>query len=358
MKFRIRLGGLVISMAAMLVGAMPSFGDESPAGLFMSDFESGVLNNAFTARPSQGWAGIGNMPVITQERVRSGRYAMKAYLNKNTSAVPYRTMLQSKWLTTSDPRFVVSPNVPFFQDSWIGFSVYLPSTGPGSWSSASRTYEIIAQWHDAHFSPIPAWDTEKSKNPLFSLSVSDSGQVPERNWRIGYIGESRTPYPGLDAPRPYLYESFKTKNIGSIEGDLDKWTDWVIRIRWNFWKVGSTNNFANWDANSEYRKRPGTLENIAGSATAGLIQVWKNGVLVFSESPVQIGSNDNTGPGFSVGLYKGWATQADRDKDPITDRVVYFDEFRYAGDGAGYADVAPANRFIKTPSPPTGVNIR
>ena len=68
MKFRTRLGGLAISMAMTLLGVTPSFGEESPAVLFMSDFESGVLNNAFTARPSQGWAGIGNMPVITQER--------------------------------------------------------------------------------------------------------------------------------------------------------------------------------------------------------------------------------------------------------------------------------------------------
>lgn len=358
MKGRKWLGGLAIGVAAMLLGATPSFSDESPAVLFMSDFESGVLNNAFKERPSQGWGGIGNMPVITQERARSGRYAMKAYLNKNTSAVPYRTMLVAKWQTTSDPRFAVSSNPPFFQDTWIGFSVYLPRSGAGNWSQASRTYEVLAQWHDAHLSPIPGWDTEKSKNPLFSLSVSDSGQAPERNWRIGYIGESRTPYPGLDAPRPYLYESFKVKNIGSIEGDLDRWTDWVIRIRWNFWKVGSTNNFANWDANSEYWKRPGTQENLEGSATSGLIQVWKNGVLVFSESPVQIGSNDNLGPAFSVGLYKGWTSQSDRDKDPVVERVMYFDEFRYAGNGASYGDVAPANRLVKIPGAPTSVAIK
>lgn len=231
---------------------------------------------------------------------------MRAYLNKNTSATPYRTMLQSKWLTTSDPRYAVAHNVPFFQDSWIGFSVYLPRSGYGNWSTASRSYEILAQWHDAHFSPIPAWDIEQSKNPIFSLAVSDSGQVPERHWRVAFMGDSRTPFPGPDVPRPFKYESGGGADLGSIDGDLDKWTDWVIRVRWNFWTVGSANNTPHWDKDSVYWKIPGSLDNTAGSPAAGLIQVWKNGVLVFSRTPVQIGTNDNAGPVFSVGLYKGW----------------------------------------------------
>ena len=102
----------------------------------------------------------------------------------------------------------------------------------------------------------------------------------------------------------------------------------------------------------------GIRDNVAGSATAGLIQVWKNGVLVHSASPVQIGTNDNAGPQFSVGLYKGWLTASDRDGDPVTDRVMYFDEFRYAGQGASFADVAPYSQQVKSPNPPTQVTVR
>jgi len=244
MKSKGRYRMLALAAATLLAGASALAADsDNPAVLFQSDFESGVLNNSLKERPSQGWAGLGNMPEIATDRVRSGRYAMKAYLNKNTSPVRYRTMLQSKWKTTSDARYAAEHNVPFFQDSWIGFSVFLPRSGPGNWSTASRTYETIAQWHDAHFSPIPSWDVEHSKNPVFAMWVSNaSSNNPGRDWVISYLGDSRTPYPAIGTPRPFLYESFKKANLGSIEADLDKWTDWVIRIRWNFWRVGSTNN--------------------------------------------------------------------------------------------------------------------
>lgn len=81
---------------------------------FSSDFEEGVLNNAEFATPSQGWKGAGNFPEITEEHARSGRFAMKAYLNKNSSQTPYRTMLQSAWNTTTDPNNRVSPHAPIF----------------------------------------------------------------------------------------------------------------------------------------------------------------------------------------------------------------------------------------------------
>lgn len=350
--------GLGVTVAMMLLGLQPTQGSESASVLFLSDFESGVLNDSSSQSPSQGWSRAGNMPEITREHPRSGQFAMKAYLNKYTSHHKYRTMLQSKWLGTSDPRYSVSHNVPFFKDSWIGFSVYLPRTGMGNWSAASSNYEILAQWHDAHFSPIPEWDTEQSKNPVFSLHVSDANHPPERHWRVAFMGDSRTPYPAVGLPRPFEYESGRGFDAGSIEGDLDKWTDWVIRIRWNFWKVGSANNTPRWDKDSEYWKIPGSLENTEGSPAAGLIQVWKNGVLVVNLSPVQIGTNDNAGPVFSTGLYKGWVSQQAIDKDPVTDRLMYFDEFRYGGAGASYNDVAPAGRSVKIPEAPSSIVVR
>ena len=61
-----------------------------------------------------------------------------------------------------------------------------------------------------------------------------------------------------------------------------------------------------------------------------------------SRSPVQIGSNDNAGPQLSTGLYKGWRTAEDREQDTaVTDRLMYFDEFRYGTGTTTYADVAP-----------------
>jgi Polysaccharide lyase len=299
------------------------------------------------------------MPAITMERARSGRYAMKAYLNKKTSSTPYRTMILSTWNTTADPNNRTSPHAPFFQDSWVGFSIYLPSTGAGNWAKPSGVYEVLVQWHDSHDPfPPPVWDQEESKNPLFSIAVSDTPHPPARHWSLGYLGESRTPYPTLGSPRPWKYESGQTVDLGPIDPDLDKWTDWVVRIRWNFWKVGTSNNFANWQA--------GVYDNVAGSPNCGLIQVWKNGKLVFEKNPVQIGANDNGSPFFSAGLYKGWREQAQRDSDAdVTDRLMYFDEFRYGNGNAVYSDVAPGGARSVTPAkgtpvptPPSSVVVR
>lgn len=302
--------------------------------LFKCDFESGVLNDAAKQKPSQGWKQAGTMPEITQEHALAGKYAMKAYLNKNTSPTPYRTMLQTAWDTTSDPANQTDTHARFFEDSWIGFGIYLPSKGPGNWQQASTNYEILAQWHDAHRPfPPPSWDKEESKNPLFSLSVTSKPNPPTRHWKVNFLGESKTPWPILGSPRPWHYESSKSFDLGPIDADLDKWTTWVIRIRWNFWKVGSTNNKANWEV--------GWYDNVAGSPKCGLVQVWKNGKLVVDQSPIQVEANDNAGPAFSVGLYKGWRTQATRDADhDVTDRLMYFDEFRYGGKGASFADVS------------------
>jgi len=338
--------GLALSVAA--TAPVPAASSDKQV-LFTSDFESGILNDAATRSPSQGWQRAGTMPVITKEQARVGAYSAKVYLNKNTSPTPYRAMINTAWDTTSDTANRTSPHAPHFQDSWVGFSVYLPSTGPGNWSKESKTYEVLVQWHDAHNPyPPPAWDTEESKNPLFSLQISQTDHAPARHWNIVYLGESRTPYPTLGMPREWKYETNKNIDAGSIDDDLDKWTDWVVRIRWNYWKVGTKDNKAFMPVAS--------TENIAGSPTAGLIQVWKNGKLIVDQSPVQIGAHDNAGPTFSAGLYKGWRTAADRASDPIVDRLIYFDEFRYGGPNATYASVAPGGtKAPPRPKPPTTI---
>lgn len=336
--------GAAIGVALSLVAAALSAANANRAVLFRSDFESGVLNDSATQSLSQGWQQLGTMPVITQDHARHGRYAMKAYLNKNTSRIPYRTMIIDAWHTTSDANNRTERNVPFFEDTWVGFSIYLPSKGPGNWMAPSNSYELLAQWHDSHVSfPAPSWDLEEFKNPLFHIGVTDIPHSPARQWEIEYIGESRTPFPVHGTPRPFKYETNVTKRLGPIDGDLDRWVDWVVRIRWNFWKVGTSNNSTAWN--------PAVRDNLAGTPTCGLIQVWKDGKLVLDESPVQIGSNDSAGPTFSAGLYKGWKTPERRNADSVVDRLMYFDEFKYGGKYASYADVAPDSSGPSNPPP-------
>jgi hypothetical protein len=341
------------AILSALAYVLPGTAGADPV-LFVSDFESGVLNDAATQQPSQGWQRAGTMPTIASAYARRGRFSAKAYLNKNSSSTPYRAMLQTAWHTTSDLGNRTSPHAPFFEDSWIGFSLYLPEGGAGAtWKQVSTNYDVLVQWHDSHDPyPPPGWDTEQSKNPLFSLQVSDKGHQPALHWRVVYLGDSRTPYPTLNSPRPYQYETNASFDLGAIEPDLGKWTDFVVRIRWNFWKVGSRNNSAYWDAP--------VRDNVEGSPNSGLIQVWKNGQLLINRSPVQIGTNDNAGPVLSAGIYKGWTDASARNGDSVVDRALYFDEFKYGGPNAQYADVAPGGAGATpetTPKPPTNLTV-
>ena len=50
--------------------------------------------------------------------------------------------------------------------------------------------------------------------------------------------------------------------------------------------------------------------------------------------------NDEIGPFFKMGLYKGWGDPK-KPCDAVDKRVVYHDEFRMGGADASYEDVAP-----------------
>jgi hypothetical protein len=87
----------------------------------------------------------------------------------------------------------------------------------------------------------------------------------------------------------------------------DGWTDWVVRVRWT-------------------------------SATDGLIEIWRDGGLVFSRYGVRT-NYDDLGAYPKLGVYRWtWATAP-----PATEltRVVFHDEMRIGDSAAGYAGVAP-----------------
>jgi hypothetical protein len=72
-----------------------------------------------------------------------------------------------------------------------------------------------------------------------------------------------------------------------------------------------------------------------------------------------IGYNDQTGPFFKMGLYKGqWEKEpADGSTlDAVSYRVIYHDEFRMAGANGSYADVAPGGAG-GVPAAPFGLDV-
>jgi hypothetical protein len=284
------LSALGLSLLLSLSGASVA----AAAGLvFTEDFEGGALGN-FTAS--------GNSPVLTSSPVRSGRRAMKTTLNRLGSPISFRTEV-----TTG----IGPANAQFFSDTWYGLSVFLPSN-----YVTSPVWEIVFQWH-----AVSDTDVVGGRNPPLSMHTENG------KWMLSSVGDSRKQVNKAN------YESKDKFVFGSYAGDLNRWTDWVFRIRWDYRKVGAGNK--------------------------GVLQAWKNGVLVVNQAPFQIGFNDRVGPYFKMGLYKGWRDRV-TPVDTVSQRVLYHDEFRQAGAGGSYDEVAPrqAKGVAKKPAAPSSVEVQ
>lgn len=134
--------------------------------------------------------------------------------------------------------------------------------------------EILAQWHHAG----------DSGSPPLSIGTR-AGQ-----WEVALFN-------GSGGASTFALGPYRT----------DGWTDWVVRVRWT-------------------------------SATNGLIEIWRDGGLVFWRYGLRT-SYDDLGVHPKLGVYRWtWATAP-----PATEltRVVFHDEMRIGDSAAGYAGVAP-----------------
>lgn len=280
---------------AMLVGSLAAF---SPAGalattLFNENFESGAL------RVGSLYVASGNVPVVTTERARVGRYSMKSYLNRKTSANSYRTEIS-----------LGKPTTFIGEERWYGFSIFLPAS-----YTPSPIWEIVAQWHDTPNN----WEKGR-KNPPLHLATSRGGK-PGR-WTIANLWDAQP----VASNGSYEIDDSQVWDLGAYE--TNKWTDWVFRIKWSY-------------------------------RADGILQVWKDGKLVVNRTGPNT-YNDNLGPYFKVGLYKGWSNRS-TPADTVSERTIYHDEIRMADEAGGYSAVAPggggAVAPLLTPRPPTEVEV-
>ena len=183
---------------------------------------------------------------------------------------------------------VSGPRAEVGQEYWYGFSIYLPED-----YVSDRIWEIVAQWHG-----VPDFDAgENWRNPVMALSTTNGRWGWVTRWdakRNTFAGGKRQ------------YGGNRNHDLGAYERGV--WTDWVIHVKWSF-------------------------------GDDGLLQVWKNGVsAIDARGPNAF--NDQHGPFFKMGLYKGWR-DPDKRSDAVSRRVLYHDEFRMGSGKAGYNDVAP-----------------
>ncbi|UCD52250.1 MAG: polysaccharide lyase [Phycisphaerales bacterium] len=185
---------------------------------------------------------------------------------------------------------VSGPRAEIGKEYWYGFSILLPED-----YRPDRIWEIVAQWHG-----VPDFDAgENWRNPVMALSTT--------NGRWSWVSR-------WDAKRN-TFASGKRQYGGTRDYDLGPyrtgvWTDWVIHIKWSY-------------------------------GSDGFLEVWRDGRAVIDAGGPNA-FNDEHGPFFKMGLYKGWR-DPDRPSGAVNRRTLYHDEFRMGGSEASYADVAPGS---------------
>jgi hypothetical protein len=254
------------------------------------DFETGTLDGWQEEGGDSG--DIRRMPQITTEHVLSGKYAVKSDLN---GLDPDRYLRERQEMKVKD----LGKEIQKGQVYWYGFSIYLQSPYPFD----TGHDEVLAQMHKVADVDLG----ENNGNPTLGFWLTKG----YNGWTITNIADPR-----LITPVDKSGVIFKRYEVGPYE--TDKWTDWVVNVKWSY--------------NSD-----------------GFLKVWKNGKLVVDVTGPNC-SNDRLGPNFKMGIYKSsWEHRAPT--PGITRRIVYHDEFRFAGADGSYESVAP--RHGARPVPPT-----
>jgi hypothetical protein len=268
----------VIGLALFLCCIQQSGGAEPPL-IYDLGFETGTL---------EGWnVQSVNVPEVTTERVRSGKYALKSFLDSGAPTSEERERTELKVLESGDAAVIGN-------EYWYGFSIFLPT----SWVP-DTIQEILGQLQSGK----DPGDIE-GRNPTFIIATDGE------NWRI--VNRSD--------PRPIT-----TDKEGRAERTLyvgpyvtDEWTDWVINVRWSY-------------------------------ESDGFLKIWKNGVLIVDATGPNC-YNDAKGPHFKMGIYKGyWANKPPSAK--VKTRTAYHDAFRMAGADGSYDDVAPGPLAARPAAP-------
>jgi len=178
---------------------------------------------------------------------------------------------------------VTGARSPAYGIARYGWSIYVPED-----FDADTFFTICTQWHD-YGSGRKYPEDGGAPSHLY---------ISKGHWRmkIRHQGEGQT----TDAEQ---------YDLGSLEGDRGKWTDWVFEIN---------------------HQAPGN---------GGWAKLYKNDELVVDYKGTTWYEGKDKGPYFKMGLYRGsnkWPGTVERS-------ILYFDAFRMAiGEDSTYEQVAPS----------------
>ncbi|XHR30626.1 MAG: polysaccharide lyase [Chthoniobacteraceae bacterium] len=236
-----------------------------PAGTIkVIDFETGDLTQP---RMLEG----GKKDVVTApDPVRGGKYALKISMTHDqhrSEVVSYRS--------------APSGNYKY------GWSVYVPETFDGA-----TFFSIVTQWH--------TWGSGKAyaaarPGPPTCLTISKNAWQFKLQYQDGETAKAAEKY----------------FDLGPIQPDRGKWTDFVLDVNWQSPKKGG-----------------------------GFLRLYKNGVKVIDYDDPTWFEEKTDGPFFKMGIYKGGASWTGEESGAI----LYFDEFRMGGPGTPLDAVDPAKQ--------------
>jgi hypothetical protein len=240
--------------------------------IFISNFESGKVTDG-------GWSPAYDFTktyaaTIVKKPVHSGKNAIRFELHKTDEYVAGSLRSQLE---------LMPPEAPL-QERWYGLNIYLPK-GTEKYEKDSSA-EVIAQWHSV------ADPGEYATVPALRLMTYKGIYWLGRHWDSKKIS--------TDKNENSIEEGFDNKAYQSYLGDLGKWTNWVFHIRWG-WEISQS----------------------------PLIEIYKNGVLVYSRINKPNTTNDDEGIFFVIGVYKSdWAENTN---SILSKRVIYYDDI-FIGD--------------------------
>jgi len=197
---------------------------------------------------------------------KAGKYSIRYELHNDDADVA-----ESK--RTEASRY--SGDEPTLDERWYGMSYFLDSS-----YKKDPLPELLTQWQSKRgiSPPLAIWTL--NGNWVITRHYDSIGKVWQRNDKI-------------------------------IAYDINKWTDWVVHVKWS----------------------------ISGN---GLIEAWINGKKIYTYT----GANSYAGyPGnyMKNGIYK-WPWKTTSPTAGINKRVVYIDEVRIGNASATYNDVVPGNK--------------
>ena len=269
------------------------------------DFEDGKVGPA-GSYPNLNPSGNNPEIVTAQNGVspRSGKYMMRTYLNRQTSATSYRTEVR------------LQQDFDKGKEYWLGISVFLPKDWNMNYGSKGSEGPVW-QFHSYDFED-PSW---RQLLPLTVRHTKDGWQIRNNSYPNDPVNKAK----GLGS-----LKAFST----TVPYKLGQWNDFVLNVK--FSGAQSAND------------------------TNGFMKVWVNGQLAVNQTGQNYFGEQTKGPYFKLGLYMpSWRTKFANEWSGPSSRLLYHDELRVGDASSSYADVspgspsAPASGNVIAPAPPS-----